>query len=879
MSCAACEVHVQKAAAGVEGVEGAEVNLLKNSMVLDYDGSPETEKAVVAAIEHAGYGATPREEHPETSGVSAEMRAANAATERAAREAADKLRRLIISIVFSVPLFYIAMGPMFGWPQPAVLTGEQGIMAAILTQLLLCIPILVVNGHFFSSGLVSLFHGAPNMDSLIAVGSGASFIWSIAMSYVAALALGAGDMETAMAARHNLYFDSAGMILTLISLGKYFEARAKGRTTDAISSLMDLAPKTATVIRDGAEVSIPTEQVRVGDRVVVRTGESVPVDGVVRDGTGAVDESALTGESVPVEKAAGDQLTGATVLKRGYVEMEATAVGDDTTLAGIIRLVDQATSSKAPIERQADKIAGVFVPIVLVVAAATFVGWLAWAAPGDVATALTHAISVLVISCPCALGLATPTAVMVGTGRGAANGILIKDATSLETAGKISDVVLDKTGTITEGTPEVTDVVCADGTTEHDLLAVAGSLETRSEHPLADAVCAYANGTAPDAVQPDKIEGFTQVEGGGLVAEFDGEEVLAGNARLMQSKGIELGSLSDAADAAAAEAKTPLFFARGGKALGMIAVADVVKPTSATAIARLRAMGIRTVMLTGDQAKTAEVIGREVGVDQVIAGVLPDQKEQEVRRLQDGGSKVAMVGDGVNDAPALACADVGIAIGAGTDVAINSADIVLMRSDPADVATAIELSRATMRNIRQNLFWALFYNAICIPVAVGVLAPWGITLNPMIGAAAMGFSSVFVVSNALRLRTWKPKESAAALEPEGTPTIVDASAAAPAAATETVSDSHEDDSVNQPATSPAAAEEGSTAMERKLNVEGMMCDHCVAHVTKALEDVPGVSDVHVSLEGKSATLEAGPEVTDDALVKAVKDAGYEAQVA
>jgi Cu2+-exporting ATPase len=890
MSCAACEAHVQKAAAGVAGVESANVNLLKNSMVLSYDGSPETEKAVVAAIEHAGYGATPRETAGSESHVSAEVRAANAATERAAAEAKDRLHRLILSIVFSVPLFYVAMGPMFGWPQPALLAGDANVMAVVLTQMLLCIPILVVNRHFFSSGLVSLFHGAPNMDSLIAVGSGASFVWSLVMSYIVATSLGRGDMASAMPARHNLYFDSAGMILTLISLGKYFEARAKGRTTDAISSLMDLAPKTATVIRDGQEVQVPTEQVRVGDRVVVRTGGSVPVDGVVVEGTGAVDESALTGESVPVEKAAGDHMTGATVLRRGYVEMEATAVGDDTTLAGILRLVDQATSSKAPIERQADRIAGVFVPIVLVVAAVTFVGWIAAFAPGDMATALTHAISVLVISCPCALGLATPTAVMVGTGRGAANGILIKDAASLETAGKLTYVVLDKTGTITEGKPEVTDVACAEGVDEHELVAMAGSLEARSEHPLAEAVCAYANEKGPDAVAADAVEGFTQVAGGGIVASMGGQEVLAGNARLMADRGIALGSLEQAADAAAAEAKTPLFFARGGRALGMIAVADVVKPTSATAIRRLRAMGVHTVMLTGDQAKTAEVIGREVGVDQVIAGVLPDQKEQEVRRLQEAGELVAMVGDGVNDAPALARADVGIAIGAGTDVAINSADVVLMRSDPADVATSIELSRATMRNIRQNLFWALFYNTICIPVAMGVLVPIGITLNPMIGAAAMGFSSVFVVSNALRLRTWKPREvpaeAAATRAPQVTDVVAataatdgsDASSADAGQVGEKIEASEVEDAPGQ---EPADAEEKGPDMKKtkKLNVEGMMCDHCVAHVTEALEGVEGVSHVKVSLKKGEATLKAEPTVTDDALVQAVKDAGYDATVA
>ena len=775
---------------------------------------------MVEAIERSGYGAARRAPAGEKSAAPAER--PGAAAEKAIRE---KRNQLIVSAVFSVPLFYVAMGPMFGWPQPPALAGEANLVALGLTQLLLCAPILFVNRHYFITGFKTLAHRAPNMDSLIALGSAASAAWSVAQLYRMAWAAGSGDMATLHSAAHSLYFDSAGMILT---------------------------PKTATVVRDGEEVEVPTEDVRVGERVVVRAGESVPVDGVVVEGAAAVDESAITGESVPVEKGVGDRVTGATVSTRGWFAMEARAVGDDTTLAGIIRLVDEATSSKAPIERMADRIAGVFVPVVIAIAAVTFVAWLALA--GDVATALTHAISILVISCPCALGLATPTAIMVGTGRGAANGILIKSAEALETACNVDAVVLDKTGTVTAGEPRVTDVLLAPGVSEGELLRVAAALERKSEHPLAGAVCAYADEKGPDAEKGTHVEKFEQVAGGGLSATVDGAPALAGNARLMAAHGVALGELSDAAAALADDGKTPLFFSANGRALGMIAVADPVKPTSAAAIARLRAMGARTVLLTGDQERTAAAVARRVGVDEVIAGVLPAQKEAKVRELQEAGRTVAMVGDGINDAPALARADVGVAIGAGTDVAISSADVVLMHSDPADVATAMELSRATMRNIKQNLFWALFYNAICIPVAAGVLSPWGVTLNPMIGAAAMGFSSVFVVTNALRLRTWKPSE-------------VTADVATPVATDVRVEESKVEESRKD------------TTMTKTLNVTGMMCQHCVAHVRKALEGVDGVSAVDVSLEAGTATVEAADSVTDEALVAAVADAGYEASVA
>ena len=855
MTCAACSARVQRAASDVPGVTEASVNLLKNSMELDFDGTDATAAAVVAAIEDAGYGALRR--NAAGHGGAA---AAPAPGELARKAADERLRQLVVSLAFSVPLFYVAMGPMFGWPEVSGLDGMDNMMASALTQLLLCVPILLVNRHYFVTGFKTLWHRAPNMDSLIALGSAASFAYSVVSLYRMAWAFGAMDMAAAHEAMHGLYLDSAGMILALIDLGKYFEARAKGKTTDAIAALMDLAPKTATVVRDGVEVSVPTEDVRAGERVIVRAGESVPVDGVVLEGTASIDESAITGEAVPVEKGTGDRVTAATVSGRGWIAVEATAVGEDTTLAGIIRLVDEATSSKAPIERMADKIAGVFVPVVMAIAAVAFVAWMAIS--GDFATALNHAISILVISCPCALGLATPTAIMVGTGRGAANGVLIKSAEALETACSVDYVVLDKTGTVTAGKPRVTDVELAAGVTEADLVRVACALERKSEHPLAEAVCAYADETHPGVDAGARVEGFEQVTGGGLAGAVDGRRVLAGNVRLMEKSGVDQGGLAQRADALAAEAKTPLFFAADGRAIGLVAVADPVKPTSAEAISRLRALGAKTLLLTGDARLTAEAVARKVGVDEVVAGVLPSQKELRVRELQRAGHRVAMVGDGINDAPALARADVGIAIGAGTDVAIGSADVVLMRSDPADVALAMELSRATMRNIRQNLFWALFYNSICIPVAAGVLVPWGITLNPMIGAAAMGFSSVFVVGNALRLRTWKPSERR---QHEATP------AAAPAVTvTETEAEAR---------TEAAKATEGRTTMEKKLNVEGMMCQHCVAHVKGALEGVDGVTEAVVDLEAGTAVAKCAGDVADEALVAAVKQAGYEASIA
>ena len=869
MTCASCAAHVEKAATSVSGVKEARVNLLKNSMEVDFDGDQKTLQNISAAVSKAGYEAHPRLE--QKAAVSSEARA----TDAAQKEVESKKRQLIGSLICAVPLFYIAMGDMLGWPVPPQLSGMRNMMNLALTELLLCIPILFINRHYFIGGFRSLIHGAPNMDALIALGSSASFSYSVVSLYQMANAFVAGDWAAAHIAMHGMYFESAGLILALITLGKFFEARAKGRTTGAIEALMNLTPKTAVVERDGKEETVSASDVRVGDILVVRAGSAIPVDGVVVEGESSVDESAITGEAIPVEKAVGAHVTGATVSVGGWFKMQAQAVGDDTTLAGIIRLVDEATSSKAPIERRADTIAGVFVPVVMVLALLTFVGWLFVFAPGDFAVALSHAVSVLVISCPCALGLATPTAVMVGTGLGASQGVLVKSAEALEGAAAATTVVFDKTGTLTEGKPSVTDVIATEGVETEDLIALAATLERKSEHPLAQAIVAYADmhsASVPVAqTQGEKnaeLTDFMQVVGGGLTATLAGLKIAAGNRRLMEQEGVDLGGLEASANTLASDAKTPLFFARDGKLIGIIAVADTIKPTSAKTILKLRAMGIQSIMLTGDQKTTAAVIGKKLNVNRVISDVLPSEKELQIRRLQESGENVIMVGDGINDAPALARADIGIAIGAGTDVAIGSADIVLMKSDPTDVAQAIELSKATLRNIKQNLFWALFYNAICIPVAMGFLAPLGVTLNPMIGAAAMGFSSVFVVTNALRLRTWKSKE-------------IDVSHVG---FVETQVQSGFDAQSKPVCTTAApvivpAPKERKERMEKKLNVEGMSCQHCVAHVTQALEAVEGVSRVEVSLEDASAIVEFDGAVPDEALIAAVKNAGYEASIA
>ena len=755
MTCAACSARVEKTTAGVPGVQRAVVNLLKNSMEVTYSGGEEVLAAISEAVDKAGYGAFPR--GAANAGGGAGAAASPAAFAKPVNVAAEEARkvkiRLIVSLIFCIPLFYLDMGHMWGWPLPACFTGHEHMMTFALTQLFLTLPILIVNAKFFRNGWKGLVHKSPNMDTLVGLGAAASTLYSIVGLYRIGIALGVGDLEGAHAAAMDLYFESAGMILTLITLGKYFEARAKGRTTDAITALMDLAPKTATVLGDdGTEAEVPVERVRVGDICIVRAGQGVPVDGVIVDGSATLDESALTGESVPVDKTAGQEVIGATINTSGWFKMRVTRTGEDTALAHIIRLVDDATSSKAPIQRIADRISGIFVPVVIGIALAVFVIWLI-ASSGSWPKAVVHGIAVLVISCPCALGLATPTAIMVGTGRGAKLGILIKNAETLENAHDVTCVVLDKTGTITKGSPEVTDVAAAPDVDEADLLTLAWSVEEKSEHPLGRAVVAWCAAHADDKLP---VKEFRQVPGG-VACVTEGEDAFAGNARLMQEAGVDMSALAAAADAFAAQGKTPLYFAWGGAALGIIAVADTVKETSAAAIAEMRAMGLRTVMLTGDNARTAEAIRDAVGVDEVVAGVLPEGKEAEIRRLQDAGYKVAMVGDGINDAPALARADVGIAIGAGTDVAIESADMVLMRSDLMDVPAAIKLSKSTMRNIKQNLFWALFYNVICIPVAAGALSGLGVTLTPDFAAAAMSLSSICVVSNALRLRAWRPK--------------------------------------------------------------------------------------------------------------------------
>lgn len=877
MTCAACSARVEKAARKVDGVDEVAVNLLKNSMEITYAegaAAADVNAAVCAAIDHAGYGAEPRMAAPVAAGApqAARMPAGPTPQERAAAEKKRMKTRLIVSFVFTVPLFYISMGHMFGWPLPGFLLGDANALVFAFTEFLLLLPVIFVNFKFFSNGFKSLLHGAPNMDSLIALGSTASTVYGIAAVYRIGFALGQGQLDAAHMVSMDLYFESAAMILTLITLGKYFEARAKGKTTDAVTSLMDLSPKTALVRTPEGEREVPAAEVRVGDELVVKTGAGIPVDGVVVEGSASVDESAITGESVPVDKQPGDHVVGATIARSGWFVMRAEHVGEDTALAGIIRMVDEATGSKAPIEKLADKISGVFVPAVIAIALVTFVVWMALGA--GVASALSHAVSVLVISCPCALGLATPTAIMVGTGRGARMGILAKTAEALQTAHDVRTVVLDKTGTVTRGKPAVTDIVCVAGVSPDEVLGAAASAEALSEHPLAAAIVACAQ---QRGVQLAAASDLSQMEGGGIAARVDGRAIMVGNARMMQARGVATDAFASSAEEAVQAGATPLFVARDGAVIGMVALADTVKPTSAAAVRELAAMGVSTVMLTGDNARAAQAVQQSCGIDRVIAEVLPADKEREVARLvAEGSGAVAMVGDGINDAPALARADVGIAIGAGTDIAMDAADMVLMRSDLLDVPAAIQLSRATMRIIKQNLFWALIYNAICIPVAAGALAWAGVNLNPMIAAAAMSLSSVCVVSNALRLRGWRPKFVAGAPEAahdEGTAdTRMLAEARVrvlPAFATEGT----------EPHEAVVATKRKESTMEKTLHVEGMMCGHCVAHVKKALEAVDGVEAAEVSLDDKSATVTLSADVSDEALVAAVVEEGYEAAMA
>ena len=841
MTCSACSAHVDKAVRKLEGVSEVNVNLLGGSMTVEYDPAAESPEAIIAAVDAAGYGCALPQAAASKGDARVDARA------EAAKQMEEELngmkRRFLVSLCFLVPLFYIAMGHMMGWPLPAFFHDSRNALAFAFLQFLLVLPIMYINDKYYRVGFKTLFHGAPNMDSLIAVGSAAAVIYGVAAIFQIGYGLGHGDMERVNHWAMDLYFESAGMILTLITLGKFLETRSKGKTSQAISRLMDLAPKTATVLRDGVETEVPVEEVAVGDLILVRPGASIPVDGVVTEGSSSVDESALTGESIPVEKGPGDKVVSAAINKSGSFTFRATRVGDDTTLAQMIALVDEAASSKAPIAKLADKVAGVFVPVVMTIAAVTAIVWLI-ATGGDITRALTAGVAVLVISCPCALGLATPVAIMVGTGKGAENGILIKSAQALETLHSIQTIVLDKTGTVTQGKPKVTDIQPAEGVTAEELLCVAASLEKPSEHPLAEAIVAEAEERNIPLVP---AEGFRALHGRGVQADLQGSAFLAGNRAMMEEHGVNLGSHLAAADALAENGRTPLYFAQDGRLLGVIAVADTVKPTSAAAISAFRDLGIDVVLLTGDNKRTADAIGRELGVSTVIAEVLPQDKERVIADLQAQGKKVAMVGDGINDAPALARADVGLAIGAGTDVAIESADIVLMKSDLMDAVTAVELSKATIRNVKENLFWAFCYNSIGIPLAAGVFFPiLGWQLSPMFGAAAMSLSSVSVVSNALRLKLFKPKHTAPAspevpAEPETTKTT-------------------------------PQNEKGVSYMEKKIMIEGMMCQHCVAHVTKALTGLPGESAT-VSLEGKCATV-SGP-ATDEELKKAVEEAGYQ----
>ncbi|MGI6199660.1 MAG: heavy metal translocating P-type ATPase [Christensenellales bacterium] len=861
MTCSACSAHVEKAVRGTAGVAEVSVNLLRNQMLVQYDEAAVDEGGIIAAVERSGYGASVRGGGPS---------AAPAAPAKADRPERAMRLRLIWSIVFTVPLFYISMGHMAGWPLPHIFHGGENALIFAFTQLLLALPVVAINRSYFTGGFKALLRGSANMDSLIAIGSTAAVLYGVVAIYQIGYGLGHGDLARVDQYAMDLYFESAAMILTLVTVGKYLETRAKGKTSAAITKLMDLAPQQATVVVDGAERVVPVEQVQVGDLLAVRPGERVPVDGVIVSGAASVDESALTGESLPVDKTVGDAVTGAAINRAGYFRFEATRVGGDTALSQIIRLVDEATASKAPIAKLADRISRVFVPAVIAIAVVAMVAWLIAGYPVDFA--LSIGISVLVISCPCALGLATPTAIMVGMGRGAQQGILIKSAEALETAHALDTVVLDKTGTITQGQPEVTDALPAPGVTERELITLAAAVEHASEHPLAQAIVRHAQRlglTLPET------ENFAAQAGRGVSAQVSGWTVKAGNRRMMDEAGVDLSGLSDGEEALARQGKTPLYFAADDRLLGMIAAADVVKPTSREAIARMRGMGLEVVMLTGDNRLTAQAIAQDVGVSQVISEVLPQDKEAQVRHLQGQGRKVAMVGDGINDAPALARADVGVAIGAGTDVAIESADVVLMHSDLNDVPGAVSLSRAVMRNIKENLFWALIYNTIGIPLAAGVLyLGFQLKLNPMFAAGAMSLSSVCVVLNALRLRWFKPRYAKTAAA--GPAAVVQAAPTQRAPACPVgVGPTRPIPTVAPPERAPASTQtQGGNDMKKILHIAGMSCGHCSARVEKALNGVPGVS-AQVDLEKAQAVVTVQGDVPDQDLVTAVTDAGYE----
>lgn len=870
MTCSACSSHVEKSVSKLTGVENVSVNLLTNSMQVEFDENKLDTAGIIKAVEDAGYGAAVKDGHAKsgtkTSGQSDSQE--NSGLSAVEQNVKNMKKRLIVSLIFWIPLMYVSMGHMiYQWlniPMPPFtmnfLHGNENAITYAFTQFLLLLPILIANQKYFKNGFKTLWHRSPNMDSLIAIGAGAAILYGIFAIYRIGYAMGHGDMMVVHQYAHDLYFESAGTILTLITIGKYLETKSKGKTSEAITKLLNLAPKTVTVVRDGVEQVIDATDVEKGEIFLVKPGESVAVDGIVLEGKSSFDESAITGESIPVPKQEGDTIVSASMNKSGLIRAKATKVGEDTTIAQIIRLVEEASSSKAPIAKMADKIAGVFVPTVITIALITGIIWLISGATFEFA--MSTAIAVLVISCPCALGLATPVAIMVGTGKGAENGILIKSGDALETAHQIDTVVLDKTGTITQGKPVVTDIICAAGKNadKTQLLQIAGSLEKGSEHPLAEAIVNYC---VTNNISLEKVTDFNALFGKGIEGTVSGTHYFAGNEKMMEEKGISLSTeQKNQIHALAKQGRTPLLFADGKQFLGIVAVADVVKPTSKEAVQKFRDYGIHVIMLTGDNEVTAQAIKEQVGIDEVIAGVLPTQKEEKISALKQAGHKVAMIGDGVNDAPALASADVGIAIGAGTDVAIESADIVLMKNDLLDAVGAVKLSRAVIRNIKENLFWAFFYNSIGIPLAAGVLYPlFQIKLNPMFGAAAMSLSSVCVVSNALRLR-WVKLHDAKKTQSEPHQDV----------AASTIADINQHNALDNNIKS-TNNDKGESTMTTTISIEGMMCAHCQAHVEKALKEVAGVTEVTVSLENKNAVVTGDASV--EALKQAVVDAGYE----
>ena len=870
MTCSACSSHVEKSVGKLTGVENVSVNLLTNSMQVEFDENKLDTAGIIKAVEDAGYGAAVKDGHAKsgtkTSGQSDSQE--NSGLSAVEQNVKNMKKRLIVSLIFWIPLMYVSMGHMiYQWlniPMPPFtmnfLHGNENAITYAFTQFLLLLPILIANQKYFKNGFKTLWHRSPNMDSLIAIGAGAAILYGIFAIYRIGYAMGHGDMMVVHQYAHDLYFESAGTILTLITIGKYLETKSKGKTSEAITKLLNLAPKTVTVVRDGVEQVVDAADVEKGEIFLVKPGESVAVDGIVLEGKSSFDESAITGESIPVPKQEGDTIVSASINKSGLIRAKATKVGEDTTIAQIIRLVEEASSSKAPIAKMADKIAGVFVPAVITIALITGVIWLISGATFEFA--MSTAIAVLVISCPCALGLATPVAIMVGTGKGAENGILIKSGDALETAHQIDTVVLDKTGTITQGKPVVTDIICAAGKNadKTQLLQIAGSLEKGSEHPLAEAIVNYC---LTNNISLEKVTDFNALFGKGIEGTVSGTHYYAGNEKMMEEKGISLSTeQKNQIQALAKQGRTPLLFADEKQFLGIVAVADVVKPTSKEAVQKFRDYGIHVIMLTGDNEVTAQAIKEQVGIDEVIAGVLPTQKEEKISALKQAGHKVAMIGDGVNDAPALASADVGIAIGAGTDVAIESADIVLMKNDLLDAVGAVKLSKAVIRNIKENLFWAFFYNSIGIPLAAGVLYPlFQIKLNPMFGAAAMSLSSVCVVSNALRLR-WVKLHDAKKTQSEPHQDV----------AASTIADINQHNALDNNIKS-TNNDKGESTMTTTISIEGMMCAHCQAHVEKALKEVAGVTEVTLSLENKNAVVTGDASV--EALKQAVVDAGYE----